>query len=586
MSNRRGRRAVEPDLPQIDDEIEAAANVQRVVRSPPPIPPPQAPPPAYHQAVNPPPPIVGEDPNIHNALIQLLQQQQRFTHEQAQIQRVAHEELLAAIRGFNANQVPPVHRFGNIRRLEQQRPADRLNIHGRPMHNVPVWPINANPQNIFMDANDANGNPQGNARANAWKPINKVAESTQPSSAESSILAQPSSQSPRLHMASVDPFSYFHTPRKEVKFQSPTASPTRRSTSPVRGNERPSRSNDRTTSPERKCYVCGSADHIAPSCPRRSPRPQSSARQGPSSSVNLAHPSDDENLTVEDIWKHGEAKQGIEHSSYEKHSFANKLSTIRNLARNEIEVAQSKYLHYYNQNTKPHNYETKAVPPQVQTRRYMPTPGYFPPPPFYYPMMNPGMMQAMPPIWPPMSHQSPRVKTPSQLARIQRRTANYKARQATKEHTTKKPSASASTDTSNKQEDIKISASARTFADAMTQTDDIFILKNYQNVIPQDCNSQVMNNTKILGSPASNTLSKNPGTERKKRAEKKELELSSAMKGTHISTINLKQSVSRSPNDFEPSDFSRPLTPDIPSKSQSTNDFEDEILMDTDDNAL
>jgi len=496
MSNRRGRRAVEPDPPQGDEdagEVVGAAAIPRVVRSPPPILP-QASPPPYNQAINPPPQVEAQNPGIQNALLhtldQLMQQQQRFMQEQVHIQRETHNELLAAVRGINANQNPHVHRPG-VRLPELNRRPDRLNIHGRPIPNVPLWPENRNAPNIFMDAINANAQENGNARANgngqarmhhlktsdiriptyagawdgktpydyllelekyqaivgyteiemlnnviplslvqdaynwyryepqfenwndfkrrlrtefqavgykedlkreldkryqgpnetltsfiriitdyferigdrveeemivnlvkrlmhpdyrkaligmpcntieelknsaplaqeliksyrsyklppvsgnlepslAWKPITKGAENIPTNLVEGSSSPQPITQSPRLHMASVDPFSYFHTPKKEVKFQSSTYSQPKRSESPVR--------NTRSTSPVRKCFICGSLQHIAPSCPQRTFRPQSPVKPG--SSVNLFHPNDDENLAAEEL-KDGERTKGM-----------------------------------------------------------------------------------------------------------------------------------------------------------------------------------------------------------------------------------------------------------------------------------
>jgi len=82
---------------------------------------------------------------------------------------------------------------------------------------------------------------------------------------------------------------------------------------------------------------------------------------------------------------------------------------------------------------------------------------------------------------------------------------------------------------------------------------------------------QVRRQNKILSSQLKKTGQKKNGTESSK-GPNKEQELSSAMEKTYIT------------NDLglTDSDSQRPVTPDIPSKSKSSSDFEDDILMDCD----
>ena len=113
----------------------------------------------------------------------------------------------------------------------------------------------------------------------AWKPIPKYNESVvrDASTAISLPLEIPTNASPpKLDYASVDPFAYFHAPKKEVKFQNfPTIS--RR---PVPNSRESSPSRD--ISPGRKemrCYTCNSLEHLNNQCPNRrsrSPTPSAS----------------------------------------------------------------------------------------------------------------------------------------------------------------------------------------------------------------------------------------------------------------------------------------------------------------------
>ena len=74
----------------------------------------------------------------------------------------------------------------------------------------------------------------------------------------------------------MDPFAYFHAPKKEVKFQSPPvvnrrSVPNSRESSPSRDSS-PGRK-------EMRCYTCNTPDHLNNQCPNRrgsSPKPSTS----------------------------------------------------------------------------------------------------------------------------------------------------------------------------------------------------------------------------------------------------------------------------------------------------------------------
>jgi len=99
----------------------------------------------------------------------------------------------------------------------------------------------------------------------AWKPLLKSEQGDAVSPVNTKSHATmpidiPKSP-PKLHYASVDPYSYYHSaPRKAVKFQSPIPSPTK-----------DGRNSSRESSPsrnDRRCYNCQAVGHMANQCPK------------------------------------------------------------------------------------------------------------------------------------------------------------------------------------------------------------------------------------------------------------------------------------------------------------------------------